>query len=103
MTDSIRSEAPAAAPVPPRDPHEEAVAAIWRAVLDRRDIGVLDDFFDLDGSSLQAVEGGVRVRETWGVDVRARDFFAAPTIAALAAAVAARAPSDRVLVTPRPA
>lgn len=100
MTDAIETELPPAVPVAPRDPYEEAVAAIWRSVLGR-DVGVLDDFFDLDGSSLQAVEVVARVREGFGVDVRAWDFFSAPTVAALAATVASRAPSDRVLVTRR--
>jgi len=89
-------------PVPPRTPHEEAIAAIWREILDRVDIGVEDDFFDLNGSSLQAIEMVARIRETWGVDIRARDFFARPTVAALAAAVAAAASSEGSVVTRRP-
>jgi acyl carrier protein len=106
MTDAI--EAPRAVdtapgPVQPRDAREEAVAAIWRDVLDRRDVGVHDDFFDLAGSSLQAIEVVTRAKEAFGVDVRARDFFATPTVAALAGTIAARSPSDRVLVTPRSA
>lgn len=76
--------------VPPRTPQEEAVAAIWRDILGRPDIGVLDDFFDLDGTSLQAIGVVTRIRDTWGVDIRARDFFESPTVATLAAVVAAR-------------
>jgi acyl carrier protein len=102
MTDAIETELTSSVTVPPRDPCEEAVAAIWRSVLGR-DVGVLDDFFDLDGSSLQAVEVVTLVREGMGVDVRARDFFSAPTVAALAATITARAPSDRVLITRRAA
>ncbi|WP_320068787.1 condensation domain-containing protein [Micromonospora sp. RTGN7] len=108
MTDLPQVQQPPAAddgtgPVPPRTPYEEAVAAIWHEVLGRSDIGVLDDFFDLDGTSLQAIGVVSRIRKTWQVDVRARDFFESPTIATLAAAVAARAPSGRPPIERRPA
>ena len=89
-------------PVPPRTPHEEAMVAIWREILERPDIGVLDDFFDLDGNSMHAIKVISRIRETWGVSVRAIDFFESPTVAALAAVVAEQAPSERSVVRPRP-
>lgn len=88
--------------VPPRTPQEEAVAAIWRDILGRPDIGVLDDFFDLDGTSLQAIGVVTRIRDTWGVDIRARDFFESPTVATLAAVVAARSSSEHPAISPRP-
>jgi non-ribosomal peptide synthetase component F/acyl carrier protein len=93
-----------AGPVPPRTPYEEAVAAIWRDVLGRADVGVLDDFFDLGGHSLLAVQVGVRIRKILGVDIPVKDFFEFPTVAALAAAVAAASgtSSSRPEVTPRP-
>ncbi|HEV2086975.1 MAG TPA: condensation domain-containing protein, partial [Cryptosporangiaceae bacterium] len=91
-----------APPVPARTPHEEAMAAIWREILERPDIGVLDDFFDLDGNSMHAIRMISRIRETYGVSVRAIDFFESPTVAALAAMVAAQAPSERPVVGPRP-
>jgi acyl carrier protein len=75
---------------------------IWRDVLGRPDIGVLDDFFDLDGNSMHAIQVIARIRETCGVSVRAIDFFESPTVAALAAAVAAQAPAERPLVGRRP-
>src|SRR2546421_5588358 len=89
--------------VPPRTPHEEAIAAIWREVLGRPHVGILDDFFDLDGTSMQAIEVVSRIRDTWGVDIRARDFFVSPTVATLAEAVAARSASGRPVIGPRPA
>ncbi|WP_431873303.1 condensation domain-containing protein [Amycolatopsis sacchari] len=88
--------------VSPRTPHEEAVAAIWREVLGRPDVGVLDDFFALDGTSLQAMHVVARIRETWGVDIRARDFFESPTVATLASVLAPSAPPERPALTPRP-
>lgn len=87
---------------PPRTPYEEGIAAIWRGVLGHPEVGVLDDFFDLDGTSLQAIEVVTRIRQTWGVDIRARDFFESPTVATLAATVAAKSPSGRPAIGPRP-
>ncbi len=43
-------------PAPPRDADEERLVAIWRAVLERNDIGVHDDFAALGGDSLAAAE-----------------------------------------------
>jgi acyl carrier protein len=91
--------------VPARNPYEDAIVGIWRDVLRRSDIGVLDNFFDVDGHSLLAVKVVARIRKMFGVDVPVRDLFDSPTVAALAAAVAARsaAPSAaRPEVTPRP-
>lgn len=102
MTDLSHRTEPAGAAVAPRTPHEEAVAAIWREVLDRPDIGVLDDFFELDGTSLQAINVVSRLRETWGTEISARDFFECPTVEALAAALAAAGVPTRPSVTPRP-
>ena len=86
--------------VPPRNPHEEAVVAIWRDVLGRSDIGVHDDFFDLDGNSLRAIQMIGRVRKLCGVSIRAVDFFQSPTVAALASAMAT--PSGQPVVSRRP-
>lgn len=75
--------------IPPRTPYEETVAAIWRDVLGRSDVGVLDNFFDLGGHSLLAVQVSVRIRKTLGADIPVQDIFESPTVAALAAVVAA--------------
>ena len=50
-------------------------------------IGVDDDFFDLGGDSLLAVELVARVADTTGVDVGVADFAEHSTVAALAALV----------------
>ena len=39
---------------PPRSPDEEAVAAVWRQVLARTEVGIHDNFFDLGGHSMLA-------------------------------------------------
>jgi acyl carrier protein len=90
------------APEPSGAQYEETMLEIWRDILGRPDIGVLDDFFDLDGNSIHAVQVIARIRETYGVSIRAVDFFESPTVAALAAAVASRAPAERPTISRRP-
>jgi non-ribosomal peptide synthetase component F len=81
--------------------YEDAIMAIWRDVLDRSEIGVLDDFFEINGTSLGAIQVAERIREAFGVSIRARDFFESPTIAALAALVAAGSSSGRSAISRR--
>ncbi len=75
---------------PPEPGTEEAVAAIWSAVLDRDRIGREDDFFALGGHSLLAGSVTARVRAEFGVDLPVRVLFEATTLAAFAAAVEVR-------------
>ena len=71
----------------PNGPVEEALAAIWREVLHRPQVGRHDDFFDLGGHSLLATQMFNRVRDHLKVDMPLRKLFEAPTIAELARAV----------------
>ncbi|BCB89231.1 condensation domain-containing protein [Phytohabitans suffuscus] len=89
-------------PVPPRTPVEDAIAAIWSDVLGRADIGVFDDFFGLGGHSLLAARVVARIRKTLGVNIPVMDFFGSPTVAALAAVVAARSSAEPQVVSRRP-
>ncbi|MFY1652869.1 condensation domain-containing protein [Solwaraspora sp. WMMB762] len=85
-------------PVPPRTPVEDAIAEIWSDVLGRTDVGVLDDFFELGGHSLLAPRVVARIRKTLGVHIPVMDFFESPTVAALAAVVAARSTAEPQLI-----
>ncbi|AYN43151.1 amino acid adenylation domain-containing protein [Streptomyces dangxiongensis] len=73
--------------VAPRDPAEEAVAAIWSEVLGVERIGVQDDFFALGGHSLLATRVLARLRETFAVELPLRLLFEATTVARLSEAV----------------
>ncbi|HXF10664.1 MAG TPA: amino acid adenylation domain-containing protein, partial [Desulfuromonadaceae bacterium] len=68
-------------------PTEEAVATIWRDVLRIEKIGVHDNFFELGGHSLLVTQVMSRVQQTFQVEMTMRQFFDAPTIASLAAAI----------------
>jgi amino acid adenylation domain-containing protein len=76
---------PGAAPLAPRGALEEALAAIWRQVLNVEQIGVDESFFDVGGHSLKLVQVQAGIRSALGIEVPVVDLFRHPTIAALAA------------------
>ncbi len=73
--------------VDPRSASEALVVAVFKEVLDRGDVGVFDNFFDLGGSSLKAARVMAKVRESARVDLPLRNLFERPTPEQLAAAI----------------
>ena len=71
--------------VAPQSPDELALARIWSRVLGIPEIGVRDDFFDLGGDSLLAVEVMTAIRHELGIDLTLGVLASSPTIATLAA------------------
>lgn len=90
--------APASAPrgdiVEPASELERRLAAIWRALLGREDVGTTCDFFAAGGHSLLALRLANRVHEELAFALPLKAFFEAPTIAALAAAIGARGAAE---------
>ena len=75
----------AAAPLkPPKNDTETRLAAIWRQILARDEIGVDQDFFTLGGTSFLAVETCVAIEKETGVEIPLATFFESPTIEGLA-------------------
>ncbi len=72
---------------PPATPTERWMARLWEELLGRERIGVHDDFFLAGGHSLLAVKILYRVREHCGVDLPLDRFFAAPSVAGVAAEI----------------
>jgi amino acid adenylation domain-containing protein len=82
-----------AASLPPRTELEARVAEVWREVLDRGEIGVHDNFFDLGGTSLLLYRVYSRLREV-RADLRVVDLFRYTTVEALAGWLGAESAAD---------
>ncbi|MGH3761692.1 amino acid adenylation domain-containing protein [Actinophytocola sp.] len=79
---------PTARRTPPRNDHEATVADIWQTLLGATDIGVHDNFFDLGGHSLVAMQVVARIRDLCEVEIPASALFdGASTVADLAVLV----------------
>jgi amino acid adenylation domain-containing protein/FkbM family methyltransferase len=72
---------------PPQTPAEQAVAAIWEVTLKRQHIGQEDNFFELGGHSLLAMRVISTLSRVFQVQLPLHEFFAHPTLAALAACI----------------
>ena len=72
----------------PEGPWEEALAALWCALLGLAQVGRDDHFFELGGHSLLAVTLVARLRQRHGVDIGLADVFDAPVLRVLAARLA---------------
>lgn len=83
----------------PRDAREAALRRIWSHVLERRDVGPHDDFLELGGNSLLAVQIAARASETFDLEVPVVEVFRRPTVAELAQFVAERTREGRSLPT----
>ena len=84
----------------PRSPVEEILAELFAGVLGQERAGIDSHFFELGGHSLLAAQLMSRVEETLGVRVPLRALFDNPTVAGLAAAVAAALPEAGGTVPP---
>ena len=73
--------------VRPRTHLERAILDCFGTALDRRDIGIHDDFFDAGGTSLTAARLIVALPEAVGMPVPLKTLFTHSTVAALAAAL----------------
>nr|BFE79209.1 hypothetical protein GCM10020093_018100 [Planobispora longispora] len=73
--------------VAPRSEVEATIARLWGEVLGGEHIGVDDDFFELGGNSLIAVQLIALVRKELGVRLPMRSLFEEPTVAGVAALI----------------
>ncbi|HEX9729017.1 MAG TPA: MupA/Atu3671 family FMN-dependent luciferase-like monooxygenase [Gemmatimonadales bacterium] len=75
--------------LPPGNVLEETIAGIWQDVLNLSAIGTQDNFFDLGGHSLMAVQVQSRLRDATKRDISVTEIFQYPTIRTLAEHLAA--------------
>jgi len=87
---------------PPRNATEELLAQAWATTLGVDNVGIGDDFFALGGHSLLATQLLSRVRDTLQIELPLVAIFNNPTVAELAAYIAASAGGElRAAVKPR--
>jgi amino acid adenylation domain-containing protein len=67
--------------VTPQGPIEETLAKMWVEILGIERVGARDNFFDLGGNSLSAMQVVARMEKTFDVAVSLKTFFESPTIA----------------------
>ena len=70
--------------VAPRTPREDTLAGYFREALGLERVGVFDNFLELGGDSLSAVEIFVKIEQAFKVELALATFFKAPTVAGLA-------------------
>jgi amino acid adenylation domain-containing protein len=75
--------APRTAHVPPRDEIEQALAGVWAGLLGLDRVGVHDNFFEVGGHSLRAVQLVNQVERLTGMRISLRGLFTAPSIAGI--------------------
>jgi amino acid adenylation domain-containing protein len=68
----------------PRTPTEKQLASVWCELLNLKNVGVDDNFFEQGGHSLLAMRVISRILRIWAVDIPLRFFFEYPTISGLA-------------------
>jgi amino acid adenylation domain-containing protein len=70
--------------VPCRNDMDRQIVAIWETVLEKNNIGIKDNFFDLGGHSLKAIRVISKIHEVFGIKIDLKDLFVDPTIEHLA-------------------
>lgn len=68
----------------PRTAEETALQQIWQEILDIQPVGIQDDFFDLGGDSLAAVDVLTRIEHAFQAILPPEVFIHEPTIESLA-------------------
>ena len=88
------SEEPIAAVAPQVVTETEGrLRELWLEVLQLRDVGPEDHFFDVGGNSLLAVRLFARIEDEFGIRLRISKLFEAPTVRALARAIDSSTPT----------
>jgi len=80
--------------IAPRDVLELRLAQIWEEILDRRPIGVRDDFFKLGGHSILAARLMARIQQLLGTNLPLATLFKRATIEYLASLLRREQPAS---------
>ena len=74
----------------PRTPVEESLCGIWAEVLERKQISVKDNFFEIGGHSLLATQVVSRIRSVFRLALPLRVLFERPSVESLAIEITLR-------------
>nr|CAF05651.1 TubF protein [Archangium disciforme] len=85
--------------VAPRTERERALAALWQDLLGVSEVGLDDDFFELKGDSLLAIQLMGRLRKELEVELPLSSFLARPTLRTLLSAMPAPATDEPASAT----
>ncbi len=80
--------------VQPQSDLERGIAEVWQEILGVDPVGLHDNFFELGGNSLAGLRLVQRLRERLGAGLSEVSLYEAPTVGALARAIAAQAPGE---------
>ena len=86
--------------VAPRNETERDLVAIFADVLKLEQVSVHDNFFDIGGHSLLAMQVIARIRERFAVQLEVRSLFESPVIATLATMIDTAVPVQQGAWTP---
>src|SRR5262249_13836097 len=70
--------------IAPRNRTERTLAAIWCDILERKRVGMCDDFFELGGDSLLVLRLRAQIQQQFQQDLSFATLFQNPTIGQLA-------------------
>lgn len=87
--------------IAPRNDVEEKLVSIWSRILDVKQVGVYDSFFELGGNSLQVTAVAAQIQREIGVNLPLRDLFQKTTIAEIATCVTKAEAASFQAIQPR--
>jgi FkbH-like protein len=85
-------------PISPRTKVEAELAAIWAELLQLEPVGIEDDYFDLGGTSLLAVDLFARIEQRFGKRLPLSSLMEASTIKQLASVIIGAAAHDSLVL-----
>ncbi|MCP5052329.1 MAG: amino acid adenylation domain-containing protein, partial [bacterium] len=75
---------------PPRNETEQKLVEIWESILQRKNIGIRDNFFNIGGHSLRATLAVSRIYKEFNVEFQLNQMFDTPTIEQIASSIETR-------------
>ncbi|WP_152620390.1 non-ribosomal peptide synthetase [Pedobacter lusitanus] len=86
--------------IEPRNEEERQLLQIWKEVLKKENIGIRDNFFDVGGNSLNAVQISTRIYKSMNSLIEVKIIFSNPTIEHLASIINTKSLMEYQQITP---